>query len=299
MEKFEHTHTTRAPACRVIFVKDRLPPPHALDVVKFMNDIRTTPRDYLRQSLNLIFAPIMWLSSSLGFFVAGARDPSGLSELTYNPLVPLGPAFSIWFPIFVGCAAYAVVQALPRNRGRSVYRAIGWWTAIGFILINLWGVATSLLDDRIVEIAGTLIFLPAMLALVIAMVKVSRRREALSRVEKWIVLTPIALIAGWCSLAVFVGTNAVAWNMVEPLGWSLVGTSISVLAIGLGWVVCVLQRGAQSRLYAFPIVWGLAFLAAKRLLVEGTEPAIGWVAILGILIVILATLWRPRASRAV
>ena len=263
-----------------------------------MNNTRTTPADYVRQSLNLIFAPIMWLSSSLGFFVDGARDPSGLSELTYNPLVPLGPAFAIWFPIFVGCAAYAVVQAVPRNRGRQVYRASGWWTALGFIGVNVWGVATSSLDASIVEAAGTLIFIPTMVLLVVAMVKLSRRRQDLNALEQWIVLAPIALIAGWCSLAVFVGLNAVVWNAVEPMGWSLVGTSITVLALGLGWVVTVLQRGAANRIYAFPVIWGLAFLAYKRLGVEVSETAIGWAAILGILLVIAFSVWRihPRVA---
>lgn len=263
-----------------------------------MTDVNTTPADILRQSLNLIFAPIMWLSSSLGFFVDGARDPSGLSDLTYNPLVPLGPAFSIWFPIFLGCAAYAVIQALPRNRGRAVFRDIGWWTAAGFIGVNLWGLTTSFLDASIVELAGTLVFFPTMIFLVVAMVKASRRRQAFTRVENWFVLIPIALIAGWCSLAVFVGFNAVVWNAVKPMGWSLVGTSISVLALGLGWVALVLQRGAQNRVYAFPVIWGLAFLAVARLGVEGGQPAIGWVALFGMALVILLAVVRRAPAIA-
>ena len=99
--------------------------------------------DYLRQAANFVLAPAIWAVSSIGFFVDDARTASEFSDLSDNLLVPMGPAFSIWFPIFVGCIAYGLVQALPHNRTASVFQATGWWTALGFLFICAWSLITA------------------------------------------------------------------------------------------------------------------------------------------------------------
>ena len=142
---------------------------------------------------------------------------------------------------------------------------------------------------------ASLIFIPTVIALVIGMIKLWRGRNALSRLEKWLVLTPISLIAGWCSIAFFVGLNGVIWKYTEPLGWNITATALSVLGPALWWVIYVLRHGALNKIYAVPIIWGLGFLA-NRHLDQGGDVYIGGAAIIGILAVILAASIRGKTS---
>lgn len=251
--------------------------------------------DILRQALILIVTPLIWIFSSLGIFLDSARSPSDFSDLTVNWLVPQTTAFSIWLPIFLGIFAYGIIQALPKNRTREVYQQSGWWIAAGLWGVAAWGLATAYLTDTVVEITATLIFVPTMICLVIGMTKLWRGRESLSPLEKCLVLTPVSLIAGWCSIAVFVGFNGLVWKFVEPMGWNITATALSVLGLALWWAIYILRHGAMNKIYAFPIVWGLGFLALRHL-GQGGDVYIGATAIVGIIAVILASTLRGKTS---
>ena len=109
--------------------------------------------------------------------------------------------------------------------------------------------------------------------------------------EKWCVLTPVSLIAGWCSIAFFVGLNGLVWKFAGPLGWNITGTSLSVLGIALWWAIYILRQGALNKIYAFPIIWGLGFLVLRHSS-QGGDPYIGAAAFIGIVAVILAAVLR-------
>lgn len=244
-------------------------------------------QDILRQVLILLATPLIWIFSSLGVFLESARSPSDFSDLSVNLLVPQTFAFSIWFPIFVGIMAYGVIQALPANRTVDAYRKSGWWIAAGLWGVSAWGLVTAFAPDNIVEVLATLIFVPTMIALVIGMIKLWRARRAMGGLEKWLVLLPISLIAGWCSIAVFVGMNGLLWKFVEPMGWNITGTALSVLGLALWWAIYILRQGALNKVYAFPIIWGLGFLAVRHF-AEGGTVLIGSAAVAGIIAVALA-----------
>ena len=177
--------------------------------------------DFVRQSLILLASPLIWLFSSLGIFIGSARSPSEFSDLSVNWLVPQTFAFSIWGPIFLGIMAYGIIQMQPRNKTRPLYRASGWWVAAGLWGVACWGLITAFAPDHLVEVFASLIFIPSVIALVMGMIKLWRGRSEMTPVERWFVLTPVSLIAGWCSIAFFVGLNGVIWKFVEPLGWNI------------------------------------------------------------------------------
>lgn len=250
--------------------------------------IKTNLRvDISRQLANLLAAPLIWICSSLGFFIQSARNPSDFSDLSENLLVPQTFAFSIWFPIFLGIFAYAIFQAIPANRSRAIFRETGWWVAAGLWGIVTWGIVTAFVPDRFVERLATLVFIPSMCALVVAMARLSKRSISLSKAEFWFMLIPISLIAGWCSIAVFVGLNGLIWSYVEAWGWSAVGTTLSVLGLTLWWVIYVLRQQANNKIYAFPIIWGLGFLAIRHFDQDGSI-WITYAAVIGIIAVALA-----------
>lgn len=259
-----------------------------------------TPRstDLLRQCLILIATPLIWLFSSLGLFIDGARSPSEFSDLTVNILVPQTSAFSIWLPIFIGIFAYGIIQILPKNRTRDIYHQSGWWIAAGLWGVALWGLVTAYAADGSVEILASLIFIPTMIALVIGMIKLWRGRSALTTLEKWLALTPVSLIAGWCSIAVFVGLNGLIWKFVEPLGWNITATALSVLAIALWWAIYVLRHGAFNKIYALPIIWGLGFLALRHLGQDG-EFYLGIAALIGVFTIIITASIRGKTASVI
>lgn len=263
---------------------------------EFMTTENTSrPSDILRQVLILVASPLIWMFSSLGIFLDSARSPGDFSDMSVNILVPQTTAFSIWFPIFLGILAYGVVQALPSNRTNEIYRKSGIWVAAGLWGVAAWGLVTAFAPDGIVEILATLIFIPTMVALVIGMVILWRGRATFTTLEKWLVLTPLSLIAGWCSIAVFVGLNGLLWSFVEPLGWNITATALSVLGLALWWAIFILRRKALNKIYAFPIVWGLGFLALRHFGENGTL-YLGVAAIVGIIAVILAATLRGQTS---
>jgi len=101
------------------------------------------------------------------------------------------------------------------------------------------------------------------------MIKLWRGRAKLNTVEKWLVLAPVSLIAGWCSIAVFVGLNGLIWKFVQPLGWNITATALSVLGLALWWGIYILRHGAMNKIYAFPILWGFSFLALRHVSASG------------------------------
>ncbi|MGJ8560832.1 MAG: hypothetical protein ACSHX3_11395 [Litorimonas sp.] len=252
----------------------------------------STPSDYLRQSANLVLAPAMWILSSIGFLMDGARTASDFSDMSDNLLVPSGPAFSIWFPIFVLCIAYGVLQGLPHNRTRDVFRATGWWSAAGFAFICGWALITAFAPDATVQWGSALIFIPAVAALIVAMIKFTVRKDDLTTAERVMSWLPISLIAGWCSLAIFLNWTPIAYDTFAG-GTANLTSSLLILSAALGLIVWVCRAANSNKAYVFPAMWGFAWLAGRHL-GAAEVPIIGWAAVVGILLLLVTALVKPR-----
>jgi hypothetical protein len=252
------------------------------------------PADYLRQSANVVLAPAIWVLSSIGFFVDGARTASEFSDLSDNLLVPMGPAFSIWFPIFIGCIAYGIVQALPQNRTKTLYRDTGWWTATGFLFICAWSLITAYAPSSQAQWLSALAFIPTVMGFMVAMRRLGRNRGSLTRVETWLVMTPISLIAGWCSLAMFLNWTPIAYDLFAE-GMANTTSSVLMLFAALGLIIWAHKFAFSNRIYLIPPVWGLAWLTARHLgQIDGND-IIGGSAIVGILLIVAVTIIpKPR-----
>jgi len=220
------------------------------------------PADYIRQSLNLVLGSIMWLCSSLNLFFDSARSPADMSDSNDSLLVPFGAAFSIWLPIFVLCFIYGVLQALPRNRTEPVYRRLGWWTAAGFAGVCLWGLINAFAPMTPFDWAqwGTaIIFVPTMLLLVKAMLIATAEKEKMTQFERYTVHLGLSLIAGWCSIAVFLNWTPQIVSGLEGFGikevW-ICGALVLFIAI---WAIHISEKSNGNGAYIFPIIWGAIF----------------------------------------
>ncbi len=259
-------------------------------------------KDITRQSLNLCLGSIMWLCSSLSLFFEGARSPSEMSDTHDSLLVPFGAAFSIWLPIFVLCLIYAVLQALPRNRVEPVYRRLGWWTAAGFGGVCLWGIINAYapmgslwahpLDWA--QWGTALIFVPTVLFLVKAMLIATAEKSKMTKFERYTVHLGLSLIAGWCSIAVFLNWTPQIVAAFKAAGLSITAANIIMLAAALIWAVRTIRKSERNLSYAVPIIWGLGFLGLDRLLDTPPNVMIASAAAIGILILLGTVFIKPK-----
>ncbi len=84
--------------------------------------------DWLRQGLNVVLS----IAQLVAISAAVATDNGAVlqsRDAAEPPVIPAGYAFSIWSYIYPAAIAYAVYQALPRQRDNALLRRIGWRTA--------------------------------------------------------------------------------------------------------------------------------------------------------------------------
>lgn len=256
---------------------------------------KASASDYARQIFVLITAPLMWVLSSLSFFDSNARSPEGLSDINQSLLVPLGFAFSIWFPIFVGCISYGVLQALGTNRTRAIFRTSGWWAGSGFTLICVWSLISAYAPKSWAQLGTAIVFIPAMICLVKAMLILTRGRQDLDKTEMVCIWLPISLIAGWTSLAVFLNWTPIAIELSGNQIPILVPNAVMLIA-ALIWAGFVVRKSGANRAYAFPIIWGLSFLFIKQVFVTQNSIFIGGLALAGALLIIGLAAFKPESD---
>jgi hypothetical protein len=223
-----------------------------------------------------------------------------MSDANDSLLVPMGIAFAIWFPIFCLCLAYAVVQALPKNKEREIFREAGSWSAAGFGGVCLWGIINAFAPMQPFDWAqwGTaIIFVPTMLCLVKAMLILTRGAEPLSQFER-LGTSGLSLIAGWCSIAVFLNWTPQVVAALTAAGLGVQAANIIMLLPALMWAAFIIIKSRHNRIYAFPIIWGLAFVVVARLTETPSYMLVGGAAAVGAGLLIAITLgkWGARAK---
>ncbi|MCA3254621.1 MAG: hypothetical protein INF91_03265, partial [Alphaproteobacteria bacterium] len=111
-----------------------------------------------------------------------------------TPVVPVGWAFAIWGLIFLACLGFAVWHALPAQLDDPVLRTLGWLAAAAFAINIAWEyhVPTHDIDETSVALI--------VLALVVLLTALWRLDGvAAAGPERWLVLSPFELFAGWIS----------------------------------------------------------------------------------------------------
>ena len=256
----------------------------------------TSSNDLARQWLNIIAAPSMWILSTLPQIMDWGRSAKEFSDANNSLLVPYGIAFSIWLPIFVGCIGYAILQGLKTNRTREVFRKTGWWTGAGFACVCGWALFSGWGTPMMARWGTALIFIPTVFCLVKAMLILTRCKSSLDKTERIWVWAPISLIAGWTSIAIFLNwTPIISDNLAGSV--PVLVSNMGMLGIALLWAVFVTRRSGGNIAYAFPIVWGLAWLAFKALGAGEAPSAIGMAALAGLAIVSAAALLTAKRAK--
>jgi len=245
--------------------------------------------DLARQIVVLSALTFMIIAAVVGagaFGNSAVQDQqSGALNTDGSYLAPAGPAFSIWSVIYLGLIAYAVWQALPRQRANPRQRALGWLVALTMTLNGLWLVAARF---------GTLFLTVVVIVLLLAALGWTFRVAVVTREPRGGVLDSVlidgvtGLHIGWVTLATV--ANIAAWlTTIVPASWAegadAIGTVVLIAVALIG--LAVAWRSSWRVAPALALAWGLCWLAVQRLTGEPHSGPIGVTAIIVALIVLL------------
>ncbi|HYD27599.1 hypothetical protein [Brevundimonas sp.] len=225
--------------------------------------VRPTPAQITRRLIVLasaVFAVAVGQSQQL---MGWGQTPAEFSADSDATLRVAGYAFSIWGVIYLGLLAYAVRQVLRQTGESLLIHRFGWPSVAAFLGIGWWVVAAAF--DW--EAATVVLIFASLIALLLPLLHNADAIRALGRTERdrWFVVWPLALLAGWLTVAaplnlltVLTGDGTLP-TVLSPTAWAM-------LAIA---VVALVALGVTFRLrmmaYALPIAWGLlgAFVAEQ------------------------------------
>lgn len=166
-----------------------------------------------------------------------------------------GYAFAIWGVIYLGLLIYAVRQALPRTRQSRLLAQLGWPSALALIGIGVW-IVVAAYDWEGATIG--LIFGSLLVLLLPLLANAGAIRALpLGDLDRWMTVWPLALLAGWLSIAAPVNLITVATGN----GWLPDTLSPSTWAIAAVVVVAAVAVFVTARLrvlaFSIPVAWGL------------------------------------------
>ncbi len=223
------------------------------------------------------------------------QTPAEFASDSDATLKVAGYAFAIWGVIYLGLLIYAVRQALPLTPQSRLLAQLGWPSALALTGIGVWIVAAAW-DWEWATIG--LIF-GSLLVLLVPLLANDRAIRALPPKDhdRWMTVWPLAMLAGWLSIAAPVNLITVATGN----GWlpdALSPTTWAIAAVGVVAAVAVFVT-ARLRVLAFsiPVVWGLggvfvAEQARNPLLAQVAAGAAVAVLVAAVLLVARATMLR-------
>jgi len=215
-------------------------------------------------------------------------EPIGNVAADYpSPLRAADWAFGIWLLIYLGMLVQAGYQALPRQWSRAVHRSTGWWLAAAAVCNTSWVLTFG---ARLVPLAQLLIFaLLICLAVVLARL---RPVPATGRVERIAFRGPVALYAGWVSMAVPLGAAATGvWAGLPGADALAVVLAVVVLLAVAVVVVWVVVAATAVVPYAAGVGWALV-----GIVLADPPAAVAAAAILAALMVATATARRVASA---
>lgn len=218
-------------------------------------------KDVLRQWVNLLALVATVVINGLASAVQLNGQTTGEVSARFEVyFVPAGYVFAIWAPIYVGLAAFAVYQALPRQRENPRLRRVGYLFALSCLANIAW-----LFLWHYEVFALTVAVMVALLLLLIAIyLRLDIGRAQAPAGERWLVHVPFSIYLGWITVA----TIANATSVLDYLNWGGWGISpelwtVIVLIAATG-IACAVSLTRGDVAYTLVIAWAFAGIAVKH-----------------------------------
>ncbi|MEM6552171.1 MAG: hypothetical protein AAF750_08590 [Planctomycetota bacterium] len=212
------------------------------------------------------------------------EDIGSRSDAQRTALTPPGYAFAIWGPLFLGCLAYAITQALPRYRDLPLFRRTGYPAALAFAANAAWAVYVPLVA---LDLFSFLLLLTGLTALLFALARIRRQRPK-TLTERGMAL-PLFALAGWLTAANMLG---VAYALL-PNNPTL-STLLPTLLGGTVFAAAVAYRSTAIT-YAAAAAW--AFLTIGLANFNAGSTTLGIAALIACALIPAAALIGKRNAR--
>jgi benzodiazapine receptor len=217
--------------------------------------------------------------------VAGGLGGSGafglsvgvVAQQNTTVVMPVPAAFSIWGLIYAALLLLAVRALVPGQPARPVHRATGWWLVTSTLLNAGWILAFS--AQAVVLAQVVIVALLVVLAVALARLTAHPAEGAADRL---LLHGPVALYAGWVSVATVVGAATTGTFLGAPGTGGLATVLGALVLLVTGAIVAgVVARTAGAVPYAASVVWALA-----AIVVMGPPPAVTLAALVALLAVV-------------
>ncbi len=262
-------------------------------------DRSTRTQDIARQVIILVSSVLAIVAAFIGsgaFFGTPIQEAAGGFLNSDSTLIAPGTgAFRIWSVIYTGMLAYAIWQALPRQRNDERQMRIGWWVAASLILNAIWiGVVQADLLWLSLPVIAVL------LAVLCRIFVILRRTTPKNKVEVVVADGAIGLYLGW----VIIATAANATAILVAAGFDGFGIvpefwSSLVLAVAAAVGIALAFWGGGRIAPALSLCWGIAWVAIARFTDEPYSPPTAVAAIIAVVLIVAATIIaRVRHDRA-
>ena len=258
---------------------------------------RPSPADRARQ-VTVTAAEIFCVVGTLvGVGVLGTPVESssgGALSADATLLAPAGTAFSIWSVIYVGLAAYTVLQWLPGQATSARDRSIGWLAAASMVLNAGWLLVTQ---RGWVEVSVLVIV--ALLAVLVALVRRLDRLTGHGTVDRVVRDGTFGLYLGWVAVATFANVAAAlaASSLTAPEPVVLAGALLGLAAL-VGLHVALARVVGPRWTVVGATAWGLAWVTVGRLTDQPESLLVGVAAAVAAAAVLAVPLAAPRRRSA-
>lgn len=251
--------------------------------------MRRTASDLPRLVTVTVAEILCILGSMLGSGVFGgpqvAEAGGGALSADATRLAPGGPAFSIWFVIYVGLAAYTVWQWLPAQRTVEMHRRIGWWVAASMLLNPAWLLVVR--QGWLVLSVVVIVALVLVLGVIVARIADHAYRNGTDAV---ITGGTFGLYAGWVAVAVCANITATLVDAgVEPRATVAEAAAVGVLAAAVLVGVTLAWRTTGNLAIGLAMGWGLSWIAVERAYGEPASEVTAIAAVAAVVVVVSAT----------
>ena len=188
-----------------------------------------------------------------------------------TPVVPIGPTFAIWGPIFLSCLAFGLWQALPANLADPTLRSIGWVASLLFAANVAWEAWVPRRGLDAVSVALVALELVAALWLLVAI-----GRSGPSGARWWLVAFPFQLFAGWVSAAAFVNLSSTLRRAAEtdPVRRGALDPRRTPVALALIIAAATLAFAVSLTVGAWPYTLAVAWAFGGIVLANRARPGI-------------------------
>lgn len=248
----------------------------------------------MTRRLLILLAALFAIGISQAQILMGwGQSPAEFAADSDATLRVAGYAFAIWGVIYLGLLIYAVRQALPDTPDSALRNRLAWPSALALTGIGVWILAAAY--DY--EIATIVLIFGSLLVLLVPLLgnATAIRALPLGDKERWLTVWPLAMLAGWLSIASPVNLITIATGN----GWLPDAPSPTVVAMAAIGLVALLALFVTARLrtlaFALPVAWGLGGVFVAE---QGRNPLLAQVAVgAAVAIIAAAGLLVLRARR--